>query len=68
VDDDRIVSLGVEDSDLQQRAVLRWADQHREGVVCMAADGVADGVPDVLVGDSVLATGSPIRTQTIYLV
>jgi hypothetical protein len=68
VDDDRIVSLGVEDSDLQQRAVLRWADQHREVVVCMAADGVADGVPDVLVGDSVLATGSPIRTQTIYLV
>ena len=56
VDGDWIVAFDVEDTDLQQCAVGRRSDQHRQVVFHFdPAHGVANSVQDVGVGDAMLA-------------
>jgi hypothetical protein len=51
----RIVAGDVQDPDLEQGPVGRRSDQHGQAVVHLyPAQGVADGVRDVVVADAVL--------------
>jgi hypothetical protein len=70
VDDYRIVSVEAEHADLQQLAVARRPDTHREVVIEMPlGDGVADGVEHVFVSDVVLSSGlRDAHGMTRYLV
>jgi len=56
VDDDWVIALDVEDSDLEQRPVCCWADEHGQLVIEEdSSHRVAHGVPCVRVGYSVLS-------------
>ena len=63
MDDDRILALEVEDSDLKQSAVRHGADEHRALVSDVLADRVVYRMLDVLVRDSVPARGPPLPTR-----
>lgn len=63
VDRDRVFAMDVEYADLQQRTVGGRADEHGEVLTHVnAAHGVADHVPDLVVGYACLRAGSPILT------
>jgi hypothetical protein len=58
VDDYRIIGVDAEHTDLQQLAVARRPDAHREVVIEMPlGDGVADSVGHIFVSDVVLSSG-----------
>jgi hypothetical protein len=62
VDGHGIVAIDIENTDLQERAIGRRADQHRQVVVHLdPTHRVANGVQDVRVTDAMLPAGSPIR-------
>ena len=65
MDDDGILTVDIEDADLQQRSVVGWSDQHCQFLVRdHAAHRGADRVQHVVIGDAVLPAGAPIRTKT----
>lgn len=58
VDDNRIVTIDVEDADLEQLSVGRWADQHDQLILKVhPSHRVTHGVPYVCAVDA----GSSIR-------
>ena len=56
MDDNRIIPFHVEHADLQHRAATYWPDDHCQIVVHHhQAYGVADGMSDIRIGNSMLA-------------
>jgi hypothetical protein len=57
MDGNRIISLHVQYADLQHRTIARRSDDHCQIVIHgHQAYGVTDGMPDVRIGDAMLAS------------
>ena len=69
MNDDRVFALDVENPDLEQRTVARWAKEHSHVVPDQLAKGVPYRMNHVLVSDSMLAGGlTDSHYKTSYLV
>jgi hypothetical protein len=56
VNHNRIITIDIEDADLEQLSVSRWADQHDQLVLKVhPSHRVTHGVPNVCVGDAMLS-------------
>jgi hypothetical protein len=63
VDDHRVLAVQPQHSDLQQRTITGWPDQHAEIVIELdPPHAMAHRMQDVLIGDAMLSCRPPIRT------